>query len=143
MYHGRSDQDLTRYLMKLLNALQRLQAETGHHAHDADQQFHPLARAQLTAVSVHLQQAHEAVDRATAYGVACKLVRGDHLGEAGASPCDAEHLYEALVWLPEEGYDELACPPHASAAVRAIPGATSGRTRTPATGTTPRQEAHL
>ncbi|WP_186404737.1 hypothetical protein, partial [[Actinomadura] parvosata] len=40
-YHGRSDQDLTRYLMELLDALQRLEAETGHHAHDADQQFHP------------------------------------------------------------------------------------------------------
>ncbi|WP_222107826.1 hypothetical protein, partial [[Actinomadura] parvosata] len=40
-------------------------------------------------------------------------------------PCDAEHLYEALVWLPGEGYDELACPAHAAAAVCVIPGATS------------------
>ncbi|PZG19911.1 hypothetical protein [Nonomuraea aridisoli] len=124
-YHDRDGQDLTRYLMELLDAVEGLRSEAEHYARDQDQQFHPLARVQLAAVSVHLQQAREAVDRATAYGVACELVRGDHLGGGGAGPCDAEHLYEALVWLPDEGYDELACPPHAAAAVRVIPGATS------------------
>ncbi len=66
-----------------------------------------------------------AVDRATAYGVACELIRGDDLDDDSGSPCDAEHLYEALVWLPGEGCEELACPVHAAVAVRTIPGATS------------------
>jgi len=124
-YELRSDQDLTRYLMELLDSVERLRVETERGAHDDDQQFHPLARAHLTAAAAHLQQARAAIDRATGYGIACELIRGHDLDDDSASPCDAEHLYDVLVWLPEEGYEELACPVHAALAVRVIPDATS------------------
>ncbi|MEV1178684.1 hypothetical protein [Nonomuraea sp. NPDC049784] len=57
--------------------------------------------------------------------MACELIRGDKVDDDSGSPCDAEHLYEDLVWLPDEGYEELACPVHAAAAVLTIPGAKS------------------
>ncbi|WP_336204402.1 hypothetical protein [Nonomuraea sp. LPB2021202275-12-8] len=71
------------------------------------------------------QGARAAVDRATAYGVACELIRGDQVDDDNGSPCDAEHLYDVLVSLPDEGYEEPSCPVHAAVAVRTIPGATS------------------
>jgi hypothetical protein len=120
-YHDRDGQGLTRYLMELLDAVEGLRSEAEHYARDEDQQFHPLARAQLAAVSVHLQQAREAVDRATAYGVACELIRGHEVDDHSGSPCDAEHLYEALVWLPDDGYEELACPVHRGRGTRGQP----------------------
>ncbi|MEV0623912.1 hypothetical protein AB0I81_62100 [Nonomuraea sp. NPDC050404] len=73
-------------------------------------QFHPIARGHLGTAAIALAQARAAVDRATAYGVACELIRIHELDDDSGSPCDAEHLYEALVWLPDDGYEELACP---------------------------------
>jgi hypothetical protein len=122
-YEMRSDQNLTRYLMELLDAVERLRAEVDQGARDDDQQLHPLARGHLGTAAIALAQARAAVDRA--YGVACELVRLDRVDDDSGSPCDAEHLYEALVWLPDEGYEELACPVHAAAAVRTIPDAKS------------------
>ncbi|MDP9850337.1 hypothetical protein [Streptosporangium lutulentum] len=124
-YELRSDQDLTRYLMELLDAVERLRVETERDAHDDDQQFHPLARAHLGTAAAHLQQARAAIDRATGYGIACELIRGYDLDDDSGSPCDAERLYDVLVWLPDEGYEELACPVHGAVVVRVLPGATS------------------
>jgi hypothetical protein len=111
--------------MELLDAVEGLRTETEQYARDEDQQFHPIARGQLGTAAILLAQARAAVDRATAYGVACELIRGHEVDDDSGSPCDAEHLYEALVWLPDAGYEELACPVHAAVAVRAIPGAKS------------------
>ncbi|WP_285778072.1 hypothetical protein [Microtetraspora sp. NBRC 13810] len=117
--------------MELLDAVERLRVETEQDAHDDDQQFHPLARAHLGTAAAHLQQARAAIDRATGYGVACELIRDYDLDDDSGSPCDAERLYEVLVWLPGEGFEELACPVHAAVAERRgrrpMPALSSGR----------------
>ncbi|WP_157549731.1 hypothetical protein [Nonomuraea candida] len=56
-YHDRRDQDLTRYLMELLHAVESLRTETEQYARDEDDQFHPIARGHLYTAAIALAQA--------------------------------------------------------------------------------------
>ncbi|GAB1646864.1 hypothetical protein [Krasilnikovia sp. MM14-A1259] len=113
------DDDKTRYLMELLDAVTGLRDElTDGHERSG---FGPAAWRRLQAAQAALEQAARHIDAATAYGHTCGLVSAGIVDDD--RPCMTAHIDKTFVYLPELAYDECGCPRHAAAVLAGNPDA--------------------
>ncbi|RZU46580.1 hypothetical protein EV385_6655 [Krasilnikovia cinnamomea] len=113
------DDDKTRYLMELVDAVTGLRDELADgHEHDG---FGPAAWRRLQQAQAALEQAARHIDAATVYGHTCGLVSAGIVDDD--QPCLTAHIDKTFVYIPALACDECGCPRHAAAVLAGNPDA--------------------
>ena len=112
------DDDMSRYLMELLEAGNALRDELLEPYSD---KLRPVIQRRLQQAAASLDTAAGLINEATVYGRSCELARTDLVDDD--QPCTPACLNDIYVFLPKEGFDEAGCPQHAAAALALDPEA--------------------